>query len=534
MEILTIDLGTYSVKFLHGSIERKQFRLTDATEILLSEVAQDFSDDATLEEMQMEVIRHYLEGIDHRVKIIYPLASDMMTTRFLTLPIANRRKAEAMVPFQLEEVLPYSLSTLHFQTQLKKINQQHHCLVNITQIEEFDGLHHLMTKKEVKPAILTSEVSIVQSFAQFLRPSESCCVLDMGHITSKVYYINDRTVISNHTSHIAGSTLDEAISTLYKTSLEDAIVFKHNNCFVMSEDQIQTLDNDQKEFARFMNTTLGPLLDELRRFDLGHRVQTGKGIETIYLCGGSSQIKNIAPYLSRELMVKVVKLRPDQLAKDQFYLKDLKITEDERQSFAFPLMMAANQFSKVPMMNLLSGNYASDFSQSIPLHSGVFVTARAAFLSLIILLGLIVERVWINYEDKRLDVELAKVVKSQELSLTPQEQKRFKKSPALLVQTLTKRNRQIKQEVSTLQAATRINAVGSLSELSQILNSNVNVSLISFISEQGQAEAKFKANEISELEAMQTQLQKSNLKDLDIKLDRGNNILLVKFYGGKP
>jgi hypothetical protein len=533
MEILTIDLGTYSVKFLHGSIERKQFRLIDATEILMSEVANDFSDDATIEEMQLEVVKHYLEGIDHRVKIIYPLASDMMTTRFLTLPVANRRKADAMIPFQLEEILPYPLSTLHYQTQLKKINNQHYCLASITQIEEFDGIHHLMTKKNVKPAILTSEISIIQSFAQNFRPKESCCIIDMGHVTTKVYFINNQTIISNHTSYIAGSTLDDAISTLYKTSIEDAILFKHNNCFVINEDQVSSLAPDQKEFAIFMNDTLRPLLDDLRRFELGHRVQTGKAIETIYLCGGSSHIKNLLPYLSRELMVKVARFRPDQMAKEQFSPKNMNLNEEEKQNFAIPFMMASNQFSKTPMMNILSGNYASDFSQSIPLHSGVFVTARAVFLSLIILLGLTVEKFWINSENKKLDIEIVKIINSETLGLTPQEQKRFKKKPELLSATLGKKNRQIKQEVTTLQAAIHINAMASLSELSQILNANVNVSMISFISEAGQAEAKFKANDLTELEAMQTHLQKSSLKDLQAQLDRSVNLLVVKFSGSK-
>jgi Tfp pilus assembly PilM family ATPase len=533
MELLTIDLGTYSVKFLHGSIERKQFRLIDATEILMSEVAQDFSDEATIEEMQLEIIRHYLEGIDQRIKIIYPLASDMMTTRFLTLPVSNRRKAEAMVPFQLEEILPYPLNTLHYQTQLKKINMQHYCLVSITQIEEFDGIHHLMTKKNVKPAILTSEISIIQSFAQNFRPKESCCIIDMGHVTTKVYFINNQTVISNHTSYIAGSTLDDAISTLYKTSPEEAIIFKHNNCFVINDDQVESLEEDQREFAKFMNDTLKPFVDDLRRFELGHRVHTGKPIETIYLSGGSGQIKNLGPYLSRELTFKVVPFRPDKLAQDYFSQKDLKLNEEEKQNFATPFMMAANQFSNTPMINMLSGNYSSDFSQSIPLHSGVFVTARAVFLSLVILIGLTVEKVWINTENKQIDLEIIKIINSETLGLTPQEQKRFRKKPDQLSQTLIKKNRQIKQEVSTLQAATKINAIGSLSELSQILSSNVKVTMLSFISEAGQAQAKFKSNDLSELEAMQSQLQKSALKDLQSQLDRTANILVVKFSGSK-
>ena len=119
------------------------------------------------------------------------------------------------------------------------------------------------------------------------------CVIDIGHNTSKAYFINRSQVVSNHVSRTAGQVIDEVIAQTYQISRDEAIVYKHENCFFLTEEQYEGVEEDQKEFARLMKQALTPLINDIKRWELGFRVKNGLAVKTIYLTGGTSQINNI-------------------------------------------------------------------------------------------------------------------------------------------------------------------------------------------------------------------------------------------------
>ena len=61
MELLCIDLGSYSIKYLKGKTERKIFEVFDYGEILLSEVMSELDEEATVLDAQMIVLKTFFK-----------------------------------------------------------------------------------------------------------------------------------------------------------------------------------------------------------------------------------------------------------------------------------------------------------------------------------------------------------------------------------------------------------------------------------------------------------------------------------------
>ena len=58
-----------------------------------------------------------------------------------------------------------------------------------------------------------------------------------------------------------------------------------------------------------MDKTLSPLVAEVNRLILGHRIQHGKKVERIYLTGGACRIKNIEKYFEEKFNIEVERLQ---------------------------------------------------------------------------------------------------------------------------------------------------------------------------------------------------------------------------------
>src|SRR5690606_6507160 len=114
MHILAIDIGSYSVKYISSNVDRRKVSHQEMSEIVLRDFMAD-NPEQTLEEAQMLIVQDIIDTIARQdTRIIFQASPQIMTTRFLTLPVKSKKKADLMLPFQLEEDIPYSLSDIHY------------------------------------------------------------------------------------------------------------------------------------------------------------------------------------------------------------------------------------------------------------------------------------------------------------------------------------------------------------------------------------------------------------------------------------
>lgn len=522
MNILAIDVGSYSIKFVEVRPERKNLFIVEKQEIILDEVKVHYPNALTLIDLQKEVVATFIQKKNNELKIIFQVPNEMLTTRYLEIPGTSKRKVEQMIPFQLDENLPYSLTHAHFTSRLHKHSGGFSVLSNITQLNLFKEFLGYFESKEAQPSVLTSEVSTMQAYVDHIRMNDTCCILDLGHKTTKAYFVQDRRVVSNHTSFVAGSAINEVISKTYQISLEDAVIYKHDNAFFLTDEQINDVSSEQKEFALLMKQIFNPLITDIKRWEIGHRVKYGTHIKKFYLFGGSSQINGLENFLHYNTGLTIESLPPLLDFKNDYFIHE--------KTFHLVKMMAISQRTPSNLINFLTGKFQTASNSFISLHSAVFLWVRTTFIALLLILGLISERFFfLSKQEKAINTKIVGLLKTPSLEINIKERKLYTTKPESVLSSLKKKNKVLKDEVSSILSSNGINALRPLAALSKSMTSNPLVSLEKFTSDEHSVSATFSSDDPAELEKMSNLLKASRLPDLKQNFTPGQNILTVEF-----
>ena len=522
MNILAIDIGSYSIKFIEVRPERKNFVLVEKQEIILDEVKPHFTNITGLAELQKEIISNYIQKKPNDIRIIFQMPNEMLTTRYLEIPGTSKRKTEQIIPFQLEENLPYSLSNAHFSSRINKKSSSFSVLSNITQLTVFKDFFAYFENKEVQPSILTSEISIMQAYIDHIRMNDTCCIIDLGHKTSKIYFVQDRQIVSNHTSYVAGHAINEVIAKTYQISMEDAIIYKHENAFMLNDEQLEEVSPEQKGFALLMKQIFNPLVLDLRRWEIGHRVKYGTNIDKIFILGGSSSINNLDNFINYHTAIPVENLPPLLDLKNDYTAHD--------KNFYLAKMMAISQKTPSSVINFLTGKFQTASNAFISVHSAVFIWVRTTFIALLLILGLVSERfIFLQKQNATADTKIKALLKRSNLGVNAAERKTYDKNPGRILTLIKKKNKLVSDEVSSILSSQSVNALRPLAILSKTISSNTKVSLEKFTSDGYVINATFSAEEPAELEKMGALLKGSGLPAIKVSHNPGSKVLTLQF-----
>lgn len=547
--MVAIDLGSYALKIFEISLEKKQISLQNRQTIPHPTTHHHPTPPkgASLTSLQLQAIKDYLDqrGPERGkkrtgpVQIIFQWPSTYTTTRYLEIPTPNRRKAELIIPFQLDDILPFPSSQIHYALTMEKKANSTAAIVAVAELPPFDDFYKKMDSLGVIPKVLTSELSPFHSYAKEMPSFGPCCILDMGHTTTKAYFLANGQVVSNHTSRIGGNLIGSIIAHHYKIDEEEAIRYKHEHSFFLTEGQYKTVTQEQAHFGHLMKQAVLPLIQEYKRWELGLRVQYGRKVEVLYITGGMSRIKNTANFLSQALSTQVVPLDP-------FTSTPLKtpkgippLSDGEKNSYALSYLMASifsrPRKSSVPLANFLRGDYSGRPSEGLPLHTTVFLASRGFIFSLIILLTLALEQHLLLKEQKILDRKVGKIIKTPSLEIPVKTQRSYKKKPQIVLKFLKNKNETLRQKIDGMASEKDLDVLAPLARLGHILSSNDDIDLIAFSypdkDKKGHAMAKFQSERSSELEAIAHRLREVNLPQHSIQFKKGDNILTLNFKG---
>ena len=517
MDILSIDIGTYSVKFVRGVLERRQIRFLDSHEERLFDSSKDFHPTMPLRERQIETVKSYWDEND-KSKVIFQVPNSLLTSRYLTLPTSRQKQVVMMIPFQLEEKLPFPVAQSHHILWIDKKKEKSHVAISIVQKDDFQDYYNLLGEMEVLPSVLTSELFIMNCCLENNPLTGSVAILDLGHETTKAYFVHNGMLVSNQTSCIGGKIIDEAISQTYGIDLEESSDYKHKNCFFLTSDQYENISQEQKEFAELMERIFTPLVQKYRRWELGYRIHYGEKIDTVYIMGGTSKINNISNFLTESLGVKVE------------YFPEFGRLKKEEKVFSLARLMCLSQRGKRVLPNFLYGEYSGKISDDVFLHSTGFILSRTLSASVIVVIFLLLERlIFIHPAISKQDRVNRKLFKDSQIALGSRERRNYRKKPDKILKILQRDFKEIEQEVTTVLSSASINAASSLSLLSSYLNKNNEVELVEFESNGEKNLAVFKSKKKDALKKLEQHLKGLALPRKKIKNQKDDNALTLTF-----
>ncbi|MFW5887502.1 MAG: pilus assembly protein PilM, partial [Bacteriovoracia bacterium] len=494
MKTLVIDIGSYSVKTIDTFVEKKKVVHQQLNEVVIDQFLEHEHSQLTKEEAIDLIIKQELAKYpDHRT--IYQLPNPLLSMRFLDLPVTNRKKAKMIIPFQLEEEIPFPYSEIHSASLLIQHKKSISAIITYLHKHRFEEYFQHLVDKNIIPDIITCEASAYQSYMRHHKINYPICVLDLGHSTTKAYFFNNQQLVGYHVSYLAGNHITEVIATNYKITNDEATIYKHQNGFLLTEEQYCEVNESQQNFARLMDKTLAPLISEFKRWEIGFRVKYGLKINQILMTGGTSNFKNINNYFTEVFGIKTRHLK----SFDGVILHNVDNDIMLQNRFATANLMATNLLHKNFLLNFKSGAYASKHSENIPLYSGSFIGARLAFLFFILTLTLFMERIMIQSDIKLLNKKIVKLIKNPNLGIRNRLERQFARKPnertaKTIFNKISKEKRAIDQESRIIKEAANIDALTPLLMLSKSLKGSKTLYLRNFTSNNDQITAIFKAS----------------------------------------
>ena len=516
MHVLAIDIGSYSVKYISSFVEKRRVNHVEMSEIILLDYMSDHTE-LSPNEAKAAIVQDIIDTnarVDTR--ILYQADNEIMTTRFLTLPVKSKKKADLMLPFQLEEDIPFALSEIHYAYRMEPAKTQHFALVGLLREKDFETYYNIFKNKQTLPNILTTEASVVENYFNQNPIAGPFCVLDLGHKTSKAYFFYNSRLIVTHISYVGGQHINEMISETYNIDPDEAVIYKHQNAFLLTSSQYAEVDQAQRDFAQTMDKTFSALVSDFSRWKIGFKVNYGLTIQSVFITGGTANIKNIANYLSEKWETKVVLLETF----DKVEGEKVDLNPKNKSKYALANMMASGMKRKNRFINLLTGKFSQASATEIPLHSFAFIGVRVAAVSLVLLISLIAERFFIEKDIRFVNTKLTSVMKSEVLAINPRLRRTVTTNPKPVLETLVKRGRGIRQEISTMQSAIEIKALSPLVMISQ-LAAPTQTTLIDFkVTDINEISATFTAETTDELNNLKARLEQSTLGDVVVEIDQ--------------
>lgn len=523
MHILSIDVGTYSVKYISSFVDKRRVSHVDMSEVIVRDYINDH-EGLTDREAQTAIIQEIIDSQARPdTKIVYQSPNEMMTTRYLTLPVKSKKKAEQMLPFQLEEDIPYALSEMHYAYRLEGMKSQHVGMVELANYKTFEDYFNLIRDKNILPHILTTETSAVENYVHQNQMVGPVCILDVGHRTTKAYFFYNSRLLVSHVSYMGGSHINEMIAQTYQIDPEEAIFYKHQNAFLLTSGQYNEADTAQREFAGAMERVFAPLISDFARWRIGFKVNFGLAVSHVYLTGGTANVKNIANYLTEKWDTKVSLLETF----DKVEAEKVDLNPKNKSKFCLANMMAQGFKKKNRFINLLVGRFAQASVTEVPLHSFAFIGVRVAAATSVLALSLLVERVFIEKDVQFVNAKLTAIMKNEELQIPGRMRREFAKNPKPVHDMLVKRQRSVRQEISTLQSAVEIQALAPLVTVSQIASSS-EATLTHFESNDvGEVKLTFSAEKIEQLNGLKEAFERSSLQGVQAQIDQAKLQLTI-------
>src|SRR5690606_35272274 len=162
--------------------------------------------------------------------------------------------------------------------------------------------------------------------------------------------------------------INEMIAETYKIEPDEAIIYKHQNAFLLTSAQYEEVEQSQKEFAGAMERVFSHLTNDFARWKIGFKVNYGLSLQHVLICGGTANIKNISISLTDKDETKVTMLE----SFENVEAEKIDLQPKNRTKFALTNMIAIGFRRKNRFLNLLTGKFAQASTSEIPLYSFSF------------------------------------------------------------------------------------------------------------------------------------------------------------------
>lgn len=316
----------------------------------------------------------------------------------LEVPFAERAKAQSVLPHLMLDRLPLPQSEIvwDFQTYpaLSPDAEGARALVGFAKNDDVAETIELLHQASLDPVLLgIPELFLASIGIRCLGGplDEPVAFVDLGHETTRVVVVQGYDPLLARTIRSGGRQVTEAIADGFNTPFDEAEKIKHQYGAIVDA---QTTPNEQmRALSEAVQGGLRPVIRDLRRSFQGlfakERIEVGR----VFICGGTSQIRNIEKHLSAELGVQVRRLQLPAAG-----------ISDPAQGSVLPLALAAGMVHNIEpvrqrSINLRRGRFAYRGKSSYLRRQMAIFAAAVVLLGAVLVVALLAQKQ--SYEAQR-------------------------------------------------------------------------------------------------------------------------------------
>ncbi|MBI2424769.1 MAG: type IV pilus assembly protein PilM [Candidatus Hydrogenedentes bacterium] len=302
---LVLDIGSSCIRLCELSQTKQGYQLTKYYQ-------REYSSDPALEEDERKKIRlHTLASLlkDAKVrtrKTILAVPGQSVFTRTRPLPPVPEYKVTQIVRYEIQQQIPFSLDQIAMDYQILSRTEAGGYDVMMAAIKVDVVEKHLDVLHGVKRTIDIVDVSPLAAYnwlkhtGEFGDQGECVALIDMGAATTDIVIEREGQFRFTRPLNLGGNDITLAIAAAFGMNFSDAEKAKRDQAFA------PTGDPREGKSGEIMGNILQRFVGEIMRSFAYFRSLPGGGqVNRVILCGGGACLRNIIPYMQRNLGVEV-------------------------------------------------------------------------------------------------------------------------------------------------------------------------------------------------------------------------------------
>ena len=303
---LVLDVGSSAVRLCELSSTKTGYQLTKYYHREFP--IEPAMDEEKQREVRRDVVRNLLKEskIRHK-KTIFGVPGQSVFTRTRALPPVPEYKVTQIVKYEIQQQIPFSLDQIAFDYQVLQRTEAGGYEVLMAAIKVDVVEKRLEVIRDVKRQVDTVDVCPLAAYnwlkytGEFGEQGDCVALIDLGAATTDIVIERENQFRFTRSLNIGGNDVTSAIAAEFGIGWAEAEKMKRERGFAPSGD----VQRDGKG-GEIIGRVLNRLISEISRSFAYFRSQPGGGpVSRIIVTGGGACLRNIIPFLQRQLGIEV-------------------------------------------------------------------------------------------------------------------------------------------------------------------------------------------------------------------------------------
>jgi len=299
-KIIGLDIGSHSIKAVQLRRTFRGFELIGFQEKEIQRDGEIVPSDAVVQAL----VELFGEGRIAGDLVVTSIPGHQVSARMIKLPFADRKKMDKVIPFEVEGYTPFNIEEMVVSYHIVKVEEGGAQVLALLVKKDVLRDHlEILERAKISPKIVdldalslyTISSLILQgikgpfSLADIGASKTSICIVDGGHVSMI------------RSLPIGGEAITGAIQREFDLSLEEAEQGKMRHGIIL---EAGLESEEENRYSKCIESAISPLVREMKQTFHSYEADRHQRVERIFLCGGTSALRNLIPYLSRELEVE--------------------------------------------------------------------------------------------------------------------------------------------------------------------------------------------------------------------------------------